>query len=161
MRLVPKHMIVHPEQVMMAHVTACAAAKQGKFGDFFKAFWSRGYKAYEEQRDPSLLGQDNVLKIAGEVGLDLARLQQDVVACQRAIDADQAELRKFRVDGTPTFFINGEVVTGGLSKEGFKQIIDRKLAIAEQSGVPGAQYYEKEIRGKGEQSARRSAPSRK
>jgi protein-disulfide isomerase len=158
-RLVPKHMIVHPEQVMMAHVTACAAAKQGKLEPFWKAFWSRGYKPYEDQRDPTLLGQENVLKIAGEVGLDSSRLQQDVVACQRAIDADQAELRKFKVDGTPTFFINGEVVTGGLSKEGFKQIIDRKLAIAEQSGVPGAEYYEKEIRGKGERAARRPAAS--
>ena len=154
-RLVPKHLVVHPQQVMMAHVIACAAAKQGKFAEFFHAFWTDAYKPYEDQHDPALLGQDNALKIAGRVGLDLERVQADVIACQRVIDADQAELRKFRVDGTPAFFINGEFVAGGLSKEGFQQIIERKLAIAQQSGVPGAEYYDKEIRGKGEQAVRR------
>ena len=154
-----KHMIVHPEQVTMAHVASCAAAKQGKFKELYKAFWTDGYKAYEDKRDPALLGQDNVLKIAGQIGLDLARLQADVVPCQRVIDADQAELRKFKVNGTPAFFINGEFIGGGIPKEAFKQIIDRKLEIAERSGVPGAEYYEKEIRGKGEKEVRRpSAP---
>ena len=155
MRLVLKHMVVHPQQVMMAHVTACAAAKQGKFKAFYKAFWTNGYKPYEDQRDPSLLGQDNVLKIAGEVGLDVARLQADVPACQRVIDADEEELRKFKVNGTPAFFINGEFVGGGIPKEAFKQLIDQKLAIAERSGVPAAEYYDKEIRGKGEKSVER------
>lgn len=153
-------MVVHPQQVMMAHVAACAAARQGKFAEFFQAFWARAYKPYEDQRDPTLLGQDHVLQIAGQVGVDLARLQADVVDCQRAIDADEAELRKFKVDGTPTFFINGEHVAGGLSKEAFRQLIEQKLALAERSGVPAAEYYEREIRGKGEQAVRRPARPR-
>lgn len=155
-----KHMIVHPELVMMAHVAACAAARQGKLAQLFKAFWSEAYKPYEDRGDPRLLGQDHVLEIAGRIGLDLERLAADVIPCQRVIDADQAELRKFHVDGTPTFFINGEVVRGGLPRAAFQQLIDQKLALAERSGVPAAEYYEREIRAKGERAIRAPAPPR-
>jgi len=158
-RLVLKHMVVHPQQVATAHLAACAAARQGKFIPFFKTFWANAYKPYQDQRDPSLLGEDNVYKIAGGLGLDVNRLKADMPGCQQVILADEQELRKFRVAGTPAFFINGEFVGGGIPKEVFKEIIDQKLAIAERSGVPGAEYYEKEIRGKGEKSVQRPAPS--
>lgn len=154
-RVVLKHLVVHPQQVMTAHVVACGAARQGRFKEFYAAFWKEAFEPYASQRDPSLLGQDNVLKIAAGVGLDIDRLQADIPACQKAINADEAELRKFKVNGTPSFFINGEFVGGGMPKEEFKQLIDRKLAIAEASGVPGAVYYEQEIRGKGEKSVER------
>jgi protein-disulfide isomerase len=148
-------MVVHPQQVAVAHLVACAAAKQGKFKEFYTAFWKNGFEAYQTQRDPSLLAEHNVFKIAGEVGVNPTRMQADISSCQKVIADDEAELRKFKVNGTPSFFINGEFIGGGLPKEGFKQIIDQKLAIAERSGVPGAQYYDKEIRGKGEKSVER------
>jgi protein-disulfide isomerase len=148
-------MVVHPQQVAGAHRAACAAAKQGKFAQFYDAFWDKAYKEYQEKRDPSLLGDDNVFKIAGEIGLDVERLKSDMGPCQQVIQADEQELRKFKVNGTPAFFINGEFVGGGIPKEAFKQIIDKKLQIAQSSGVSGAEYYEKEIRGKGEKSVQR------
>jgi protein-disulfide isomerase len=148
-------MVVHPQQVALAHVVSCAAAKQGKFREFYTTFWKDAFEPYSSQRDPSMLAEDNVLKIATAVGLDIPRMQADIPACQKVIDTDEAELRKFRVGGTPAFFINGEFVGGGLPKEAFKQIIDLKLAIAEKSGVPAASYYEQEIRGKGEKSVER------
>ena len=154
-RLVLKHMVVHPQQVAKAHLAACAAAKQGKFKEFYKGFWEHGYKAYTEKRDPNLLGEENIYKIAGELGIDVDRLKADMPSCQQFIAADENELRKFKVSGTPAFFINGEFIGGGIPKEAFKQYIDQKLAIAEKSGVPGAEYYEKEIRGKGEKSVQR------
>jgi len=150
-----KHKLVHPQQVATAHLAACASAKQGKFAEFYNAFWDRGFKEYQEKRDPSLLGEDNVYKIAGEVGLDVERLKADMPACQQFVQADEQELGKFRVNGTPAFFINGEFVGGGIPKEAFKQIIDKKLQIAQASGVPGASYYEQEIRGKGEKAVTR------
>jgi hypothetical protein len=75
--------------------------------------------------------------------------------CQQFVAADEEELRKFKVSGTPAFFINGEFIGGGIPKQQFKQYIDQKLQIAQKSGVPGAQYYEQEIRGKGEKSVQR------
>jgi predicted DsbA family dithiol-disulfide isomerase len=148
-------MVVHPQQVAHAHLAACAAAKQGKFKEFNHAFWDKGFKEYMEKRDQSLLGEESVYRIAGEAGLDVERLKADMPSCQQVVAADEAELRKFRVSGTPAFFINGEFIGGGIPKDAFKQYIDRKLQIAQQSGVPGAEYYEKEIRGKGEKSVQR------
>jgi protein-disulfide isomerase len=147
-------MVVHP-QVQQAHLAGCAAAKQGKFPEFYNAFWERAYKAYQEKRDPSFLSEENVYKIAGDIGLDVGRLKGDLAGCNAVVQADQEELQKFGVNGTPAFFINGEFVGGGIPKEAFKQIIDKKLQIAQASGVPGAEYYEKEIRGKGETSVQR------
>src|SRR5262245_52871210 len=109
-------MVVHPQQVMMAHVVACGAAKQGKFKEFYTAFWKDGFGPYADESDPNALGQANVLKIASAVGLDAGRLQADIPACQKVIDDDEKELRKFRVNGTPTFFVNGEHVGGGIPK---------------------------------------------
>jgi hypothetical protein len=85
------------------------------------------------------------------------RLQADMPSCREVIAADEEELRKFKVSGTPAFFINGEFIGGGIPKDAFKQFIDRKLDIAARSGVPGAAYYDQEIRGKGEKSVQRPA----
>jgi predicted DsbA family dithiol-disulfide isomerase len=155
-----KNMVVHPQQVLKAHLASCAAGKQNKFKEFHKAFWERGYKEYQDKREMSFLGEENVYKIAGEVGLDVDRLKADMPACQQFLQADEAELRKFKVNGTPAFFINGEFIGGGIPKEAFKQYVDQKLAIAEKSGVSGAAYYEQEIRGKGEKSVQRRGAKR-
>jgi protein-disulfide isomerase len=159
-RVVLKHLLIHPQQVAVAHVVACAAAKQGKFKEFYTAFWKNAFEPYQKERDARALGEENVLKIATEVGLDIERVHAEVPSCQKTIDTDEAELQKFRVNGTPTFFINGEHVGGGASKPALKKIIDQKLAIAEQSGVPAAEYYEKEIRAKGEKLVKRREAKR-
>jgi protein-disulfide isomerase len=159
LRVVLKHMVVHPQQVATAHIAACGAAKQGKFKEFYKAFWEQGFKPYMEKRDQTLLGDENVFKIATDLGINVEQIKADAQACQQVIQADEEELRKFKVSGTPAFFINGEFVGGGIPKQNFKQIIDRKLQIAQQSGVSGAEYYEREIRGKGEKSVQRRRPA--
>lgn len=142
-RVVLKHMVVHPQQVAKAHLAACAAGKQNKFVEFYKAYWEKGYQARN-------FAEENVYAIAGEVGLNVEQLKTDMQACQQFVAADQAELQKFRVSGTPAFFINGEFIGGGLDKSGYKKIIDKKLEDAQKSGVPGAEYYNKEILAKGE-----------
>ncbi len=152
------HMVVHPDTVQVAHQYNCAAGKQKKFIDWKHAFWEKGFGAYAASggRDKAALGEDNILKFSAELQLDVQKLKADAnsAECKQRIDEDQTELKKFRVNGTPAFFINGKHVGGGIPKPAFKQIIDEKLAIAEKSGVPAAQYYEKEIRGKGLQQFR-------
>src|SRR5262245_58524446 len=150
-RVVFKHLVVHPQQVAKTHLAACAAGKQGKFKEFYRAFWHHGYKAYQEKRDPSLLGEENTYAIAAGVGLDVERLKADMPGCQAVIEADENELRKFRVNATPGFFINGEFV-GGFPQSGLKPYVEQKLKVAQASGVPGSEYYDKEIFGKGEKS---------
>ena len=151
-----KNMVVHPQVVTDAHKAGCAAGKQGKFVQFKNAFWDKAFAPYASAHDPSKLGVDNIMAIAKDIGLDTAKLKTDMESadCKAQIDNDMAELAKFHVNSTPSFFINGRPLNGALPKEQFKQIIDDRLKVAEASGVPGASYYEKEVIGKGEKQFR-------
>jgi hypothetical protein len=164
-RVVFMNMVVHPDTVQMAHQYSCAAAKQKRFVEYVHAFWEKGFGAYAQSggRDKSGLGEENILKFTGEMKFDVQKLKADAnsAECKARVDEDMAELRKFRVSGTPAFFINGQHIGGGVPKATFKQVIDEKLAIAEKSGVPGAQYYDKEIMGKGLKQFRSKRDARK
>lgn len=153
--MVFKNLVVHPN-VTLAHKAGCAAGKQGKFPEFKNAFWEKGFGAYAATRDESKLGEDNILAMAKDVGLDTGKLKADMNGpeCQAQLAADQQELQKFQVNSTPTFFINGKHVAGAISKEQFKAHIDEKLKVAEATGVSAAEYYDKEIMGKGEKQFR-------
>lgn len=144
LRVVYKNMVVHPP-VRDAHLAACAASMQGKFNEYKKEVWDKAYA----KRD---FGEDNLTKIATDLGLDGNKFKADLRgdACNQRVEGDEAELKKFHVNGTPAFFINGKHIGGGIPKDAFKKIIDEKLAIAQASGVSGSEYYAKEIMGKGE-----------
>jgi hypothetical protein len=45
-------------------------------------------------------------------------------------------------------------MAGAMDINGFKQIVDRELAIAEKTGTSADQFYDKEILGKGEKAFR-------
>jgi predicted DsbA family dithiol-disulfide isomerase len=151
-----KNMVVHPQVVTDAHNAGCAAAKQGKFVAFKNAFWEKAFLPYQSARDPSKLGVDNIMAIAKDLGLDTAKLKADMDGpdCKAQVGNDMSELAKFHVSSTPSFFINGRFLGGALPKSEFKKIIDDRLKVAEASGVPGADYYEKEVMGKGEKQFR-------
>ena len=149
-----KNMVVHPQAVQKAHQATCAAAKQQKFMAYYHAFWEKAFKPYSESRDASKLGEENILAIAKELGMEPGQFKTDMDSpeCAAFVQADMQELGKFQVNATPGFFINGKFVGGALPKEGFKQIIDERLKVAEASGVSGADYYAKEVMGKGEKA---------
>lgn len=155
-RVVFKNLVVHPQTVTRAHLAGCAASNQGKFIEFYNTFWDKAYKPYQETRDAKMLSEEAIMSWAPSLGLDTAKLKADMdgAECKALVDADAAELRKFRVNSTPSFFINGSYVAGALDVDGFKRIIDQKLKIAEASGVSGAEYYDKEVIGKGEKQFR-------
>jgi protein-disulfide isomerase len=147
------NMVVHPDAVQVAHQYGCAAAKQKKFVEWKNAFWEKGFGGYAATggKDRSPLGEENILKFSGELGLDTQKLKTDANSdeCKKRVAEDMQELSKFHVNGTPGFFINGKFIGGGIPKNAFQKYIDEKLKIAEQSGVTGADYYNKEIMGKG------------
>jgi len=150
-----------PPPAKPAHLASCAAAKQGKYMAFKDAFWDKGFGPYAASggKDASALGEDNILKIAGELGLDTGKLKADMASpeCEQRIEKDMAELQKFHVNSTPSFFINGKHLDGALPKEAFKKIIDEQLAMVEKSGVPAGDYYEKVVMAKGEKQFRSKA----
>ncbi len=156
-RVVYKNFVVHPDTALPAHMATCAAGLQGKFMEMKHTFWEKGFGEYAKTRDPSKMGEANILEMAkGIAGLDVARLAVDMKgeACMKHIQADMDELQKFGVNGTPAFFINGTFVGGAIPLEEFKRIIDGQLKVAEASGVPASEYYEREIMAKGEKKFR-------
>ena len=154
-RVVYVNLVIHPF-ARPAHLASCAAAKQGKYKQFKDAFWDKGFAAYASSGDQSKFGDDNLVAIAVDTGLDPARLKVDMASpeCDARIENDMKELAKFHVNATPTFFINGHVLSGAMPKEAFKTMIDEQLKIAEASGVRGADYYSKIVLGKGEKQFR-------
>ncbi len=150
-RVVYKNFLVHPETVMTAHLAACAAGEQGKFPEFMHAFWQKAFAAYAQTHDPSALGEKSVEKIAAEIGLNVAKLKEDMKGdkCKKHLDADMRELSKFRVSGTPSFFVNGKF-TMFSGPAPFKALIDKELEEVAKSGVPAGEYYQKVVMEKGE-----------
>jgi predicted DsbA family dithiol-disulfide isomerase len=137
---------------MKAHQAGCAASKQGKFNEFKHDWWDKAYLPYQQARDPSKLGDDSILKIAQDLHLNIDQFKKDWESedCKNRVQTDMSELSKFRVNSTPSFFVNGTHIGGAMGKEQFKQLIDEKIKQVETSGVPCDQYYEKKIMGEGE-----------
>jgi protein-disulfide isomerase len=149
-RVVFKHLVVHP-QVMNAHIASCAAGKLGKFNEFSHEFWEKGFKARK-------MDDANIEVIAkGIPGLDFNKWKalRDGEECKQLVQNDMAELSKFRVNSTPTFFVNGTHVGGALPKEAFKQMIDEKLQTA-----TTPDHYERVIMATGEKQFRSKMDSK-
>ncbi|WP_432132625.1 Na+/H+ antiporter NhaA [Streptomyces tendae] len=115
---------VHPHAQLAAEASE-AAARQGRF-------WEMHDLLLERQ---DALGAPDLLRYAGELGLDVERFQQDLKdqrgARRVAEDVDSADLS--RVSGTPTFFINGRRHHGAYDIAALTQAVElaRKRALAE------------------------------
>jgi protein-disulfide isomerase len=156
--VVLKNEVVHPDAVAQGHLAACAAAKQGKFPQLYKAWWEKAFKPYIDSRGQNREGMtpEGFMKWAAELGIDAAKLKADMEGpeCNKVIQDDMQELAKFNVNGTPAFFINGRMIPGGMAKEQFKELIDEKLKEVEKSGVAPNEYYDKVVMAKGERKFR-------
>src|SRR5262245_24944589 len=98
--------------------------------------------------------QDNIDKIASEVGLNMDKFKADIAGdCPKVVQQDMQLMQGFGVGGTPAFFINGRFQSGGGPPERFKPLIDEELKKANErigkDGVTAANYYEKWILEKG------------
>ena len=145
-RVAYKHFVVHPDVATLPAQAACAADRQGKFAAMEELIWDKGFKA----RD---LGAENMVKLAGEAGLDTKRFSADMESaeCARRVQQDQAELAAVGVSGTPGFFVNGRWVRQRSMAE-FKRLIDEELARAKErvaKGTRPADYYQEWVVGKG------------
>jgi protein-disulfide isomerase len=92
-------------------------------------------------------------KLAMEAGLNLERFKADMegAACKQIVEADQVELGRVGVSGTPSFFVNGRWVARR-SLDEFKRLIDHELELARQrvaAGTKPADYYREWIVEKG------------
>lgn len=137
-RVVFKH---HPlpfhKNATPAHQAAIAAGKQGKFWEFHD-------KCFDNQRE---LGEENLLKWAGELGLDIGKFNKDRndPATAKIVSDDLELAGTVSVRGTPNFLINGRKLVGAQPLPVFKAIVDEEIAKANKAGKKGQAWYEEII----------------
>jgi len=104
---------------MLAHQAALAAAEQGKF-------WEMHALLYANQKK---LKPEDLIDYARRLNLDIALFQDRLRTgyYKPAIEKDLAAAEQMSVDGTPTFFINGQRLDGAQSAGRFKVAIDNAL----------------------------------
>jgi len=114
----------------LAHMASLAAAEQGKFWAFHDKLFASGGK----------IQWPFLQQYAREVGLDPVRFEAAIQSerHRRQLEADLAEGRSLGITGTPTFFINGRVLSGAKSFEAFAEVINGELERLGQPVPPGA-----------------------
>lgn len=100
--------------------SAEAAAMQGKFYEFL----DQGFATQTEWAE-SDKAREFFVNIAKDLGLDTDKFEKDIdsQAVTDKIGADIQLGEQAKIEGTPTFFIDGEKVTGFGSFDEFKKII--------------------------------------
>ncbi len=102
-----------------AEASHCAR-EQGEYWEYFDLLFDNQGKT----------SNDDLIGYASQLNLDTAQFSECLSThkYKAKVDADFAEGFKIGIYGTPTFFINEQVVVGPKNFDEFKQIIDGELA---------------------------------
>ena len=152
-RVVNKYFLIHGAPAIPPGLAACAANKQGKYSEMKKALWDKIWGSGQPDKDQ--LAPDNMVKIAGDLKLDTEKFKSDMSSpdCQGWLEKSQESLQPVGTTGTPSFYVNGRHLNGAVPFDEFKKVVDEELAKADKAiagGVPQAEYYQREIMGKGD-----------
>lgn len=104
----------HPD-AQLAHQATVAAAEQGKWWEMHDLLFAK----------QAALKRADILSHAAKLGLDIARFESDLDSdrTRQIVASDKADGAKRGVNGTPTFFLNGQEYTGAKSYEQLKDLI--------------------------------------
>lgn len=123
-RWVYKHFpltMIHPEAQSAAEASECAWEQKGDEG-----FWQFSDLLFENQER---LGRDLYLELAEKIGIDKSKFEE-CLNSRRYKDKVEAQLNEGIVlgfGGTPTSFVNGQVVEGAVPYEELKKIVESLL----------------------------------
>lgn len=123
-RLVVKEFPILGPASRVASAAAVAAHKQGKYLALHNALM-----AY-----PNNLTDDVIMALARQVGLDVAKLKEDMKAAevQELIGRTNKLAQDLGINGTPAFIIGDEIVPGAINAEEFKmRVAAARKACAE------------------------------
>jgi protein-disulfide isomerase len=152
-RIVNKYFLIHGPPAIPPGLAACAANKQGKYSEMKKALWNHVFGEGEPDKDK--VSVDSMNKLAGDLKLDMTKFKADMTSadCQAWLQHSADVLGTLGTTGTPSFYVNGRHLSGAVPFEDLKPLIDEELKKADKAiagGVPQAQYYQREIVGKGD-----------
>ena len=116
-------------RAMAAAMAAEAAGKQGKFWEMHDLLFANAKELTDE----------NFVKWAGELGLDVEKFKADLAdpAVAKKVDENQKQGTQLGARGTPAFFVNGRYVSGAQPFEKFKALIDEEIAEADRTIAAG------------------------
>lgn len=116
-RVIYKDFPILGEASELAAKAALASTLQGKHQAFHEALL-----AFKGD-----MTKDSMLRLAGEVGLDVKRLEADMVnpEWQAVIDRNRALAKNLGISGTPGFIVGTELVPGAMDVKGLKELIAR------------------------------------
>jgi protein-disulfide isomerase len=114
----------HQNARVAAHAAEAAGA-QGKFFEMYDALF-QNQKEWSESKSP----MEQFESYAQNIGLDVEQFKKDVSdkKYEDKINRDISDGNTVGVRATPTFFLNGEEIRGGLPYDSFKAKIDEALA---------------------------------
>ena len=103
-RLVLKELPIFGEDSEAASKAALAAHRQGKYFEMHQKLFTEPGKADKEK----------ALRIAGELGLDVAQLEKDMAdpEIQKSLDEAKELAQKLGLQGTPLYLIGDHVIPG-------------------------------------------------
>lgn len=109
---------LHPA-AWKAHEAARCAAEHGKFWEYRDLLYKNAPAASLEQ----------LTSYASQIGLDSADFKKciDSGKFKDAVQRDEDEANRIGIQGTPAFFINGQLLAGAQSESEFARIIDEEL----------------------------------
>lgn len=115
LRVVWKEFPVLGQVSTFAALASMAAQKQGKYLALHKALMGA----------PDRLSEESVMEIAGQVGLDVERLQQDMADREIVayLQETQRLARELGINGTPAFVIGNTLVPGAVDGARLRQLI--------------------------------------
>ena len=123
---------IHADAPRAAEAAACAD-EQGRFWDMHDALFAA----------QSALRQSDLERRAEQIGLDGARFQSCLASGRHTARWQQGRAlgQRHGVTATPTFFVNGRMVTGAIPYEAFREIVteerDRaRRRTASDTGTP-------------------------
>jgi protein-disulfide isomerase len=109
---------LHPESFSSALSAECAHRQA--------AFWKMHDFLFSHQND---ISQDMVLSYAAQLGLNQTAFKACLSSPETMtqIQTDISSGQKYGVTGTPTFFINGRMISGSIPEIIFENLIDETL----------------------------------
>jgi protein-disulfide isomerase len=122
---------IHPG-AQLVHEAALAAGAHGKFWEMHD--WIYAHRDSVDRK--------SLIQAARELGLNVEQFAADLDQhkYRGQVADDIAEGNRLGVDGTPTFFINGQELGADATFAGFRQVVDRQLKVAaSKAGGPGGE----------------------
>ncbi len=112
---------VHPNALVSARA-AEAAGRQGKYTEMYDELFVN-QKEWSTAADPA---KSIFPSYAGKIGIDVEKFKSDIAdsSIDDPINVDRASGDQLSIQGTPTFFINGEQIKNPASFEAFKSLIE-------------------------------------